>query len=218
MPIRPEGDWEELYEQSSRRIQDANQDAQDIYPAQTKSISKSSYPTCKICDRGALSSKTVFRMSGPAVAIGFIFLIPSVLGMVFSALLLLGVNVYKGDGLSTLADRPDRDFQSAFDANFRRSCSRNFKQSYIQASGIPASQPLIEQYCECALSTFKETGSETTAAHTCIQRTIAGTLNPLSDDVAPLYSDDAHIESQASTITRFGRIFGSISAITLGIT
>jgi hypothetical protein len=36
---------------------------------------------CKVCDRGTLLHKKVFRMSGPVVAIGFILLIPSVIGM-----------------------------------------------------------------------------------------------------------------------------------------
>lgn len=55
------------------------------------------YPTCKICERGALVRKKVFRMSGPVVAIGFIFLIPSVCGMILSALVFLGVISSAGD-------------------------------------------------------------------------------------------------------------------------
>ena len=43
---------------------------------------------CKVCDRGFLASKKIFRMSGPVVVIGFIFLIPSVLGILPAALLL----------------------------------------------------------------------------------------------------------------------------------
>jgi hypothetical protein len=37
------------------------------------------YFACKVCDRGAMSQKKVFRMSLPVVVIGFILLIPSVL-------------------------------------------------------------------------------------------------------------------------------------------
>jgi hypothetical protein len=46
---------------------------------------------CKVCDRGTLVRKKQFRMSGPVVVIGFILLIPSVLGIFVSGLILLGV-------------------------------------------------------------------------------------------------------------------------------
>jgi hypothetical protein len=36
---------------------------------------------CKVCDRGALVRMNKYRLGGPAVAIGYIFLIPSILGM-----------------------------------------------------------------------------------------------------------------------------------------
>ena len=48
------------------------------------------YLTCKVCDRGMLVPKKIFRLSTPVVAIGFILLIPSVIGMLISALMLLG--------------------------------------------------------------------------------------------------------------------------------
>ena len=44
-------------------------------------------PRCKTCDQGTLIQRKSFRMSGPVVFIGFILLIPSILGMIFSALL-----------------------------------------------------------------------------------------------------------------------------------
>ncbi len=40
---------------------------------------------CKVCDRGTLRKKDIFRMSGPVVVIGFILLIPSMIGMALSA-------------------------------------------------------------------------------------------------------------------------------------
>jgi hypothetical protein len=42
---------------------------------------------CKICDRGCLVPKSKHRLSGPAVFIGYILLVPSVLGII------LGVGV-----------------------------------------------------------------------------------------------------------------------------
>ncbi|MGA3371297.1 MAG: hypothetical protein ABSC48_05995 [Terracidiphilus sp.] len=47
------------------------------------------YPTCKICDRGTLMPRKIHRLSGPAVAIGYILLIPSILGMAACAILLV---------------------------------------------------------------------------------------------------------------------------------
>ena len=49
------------------------------------------YPLCKVCERGALVPRRVYRMSGPVVAIGFILLIPPVLGMIVCGLMFLGV-------------------------------------------------------------------------------------------------------------------------------
>jgi hypothetical protein len=43
---------------------------------------------CKVCDAGTLVRRKKFRMSGPVVAIGYIFLIPSILGILFSAIML----------------------------------------------------------------------------------------------------------------------------------
>ena len=37
--------------------------------------------SCKICDKGLLQQKKKYRMSGPVVLIGYILLIPSVLGV-----------------------------------------------------------------------------------------------------------------------------------------
>ena len=39
---------------------------------------------CKVCDAGTLTQQKKHRMSGPVVAIGYILLIPSVLGILFS--------------------------------------------------------------------------------------------------------------------------------------
>jgi hypothetical protein len=57
-------------------------------------------PPCKVCERGVLVPKKVFRMSGPVVIIGFIFLIPSILGMSASALVLVTAVLSKPLGIS----------------------------------------------------------------------------------------------------------------------
>jgi hypothetical protein len=42
---------------------------------------------CRVCERGTLSRRNVHRMSGPAVVIGYIFLVPSLFGIAFSILM-----------------------------------------------------------------------------------------------------------------------------------
>jgi hypothetical protein len=48
--------------------------------------------SCKICDKGSLIRKKKFRMSGPVIVIGYILLIPSVLGVVISFITFLVVS------------------------------------------------------------------------------------------------------------------------------
>jgi DNA-directed RNA polymerase subunit RPC12/RpoP len=53
-------------------------------------------PLCHTCGEGALIKRKKFRMSGPVVAIGFILLIPSFLGMLCGVIMLVitGVSVH----------------------------------------------------------------------------------------------------------------------------
>lgn len=44
--------------------------------------------TCKTCEAGTLQPKKKYRMSGVVVVIGYILLVPSVLGILFSAMML----------------------------------------------------------------------------------------------------------------------------------
>jgi hypothetical protein len=177
------------------------------------------YPRCKVCDRGSLVTTKMFRMSGPVVAIGFILLIPSVLGMIFSALIFVGVISYNGDESGNIARRPDQPFQGAFDAGFRRSCAKSFRQNYQLNAGVPAPLPVIVQYCECALSVFKETGSQPTAIQTCVQGAKEGSLNTPSQEVQALYSDETigREKYAASAATNLLHVIGSGFAIGLGI-
>ncbi len=239
MSIMPEGGWGELNPLVPQQRPDTNQSTQNIHPGQPdnttkdeerneqvkemkrRNISRASmtYPVCKICDRGTLSSKKVYRMSGPAVAIGFILLIPSILGMISCALVLV-VSIGSGTiglGKGFLSSRPVQPSQSAFDASFRHSCARSFKQSYTRLSKVSPSNFLTEAYCECALSTFKETDSETISAQTCLQRTEDGTLNAPSQDMDALYSDDIPLEPASGVIT-VASLFSGVFSIIWGIT
>lgn len=56
---------------------------------------------CKVCEQGTLLSKKVFRMSGPVVVIGYIFLIPSVIGILLSVLMFFGVIATSGSATDT---------------------------------------------------------------------------------------------------------------------
>lgn len=53
----------------------------------------SSAPACRVCGQGTLQKRKKYRMSGPVVVIGFLLLIPSVLGMLFGGLMLVSTGV-----------------------------------------------------------------------------------------------------------------------------
>lgn len=187
--------------------------------SQPSSMPRSSYLTCKICDSGTLRSKTVFRMSGPVVAIGFILLVPSILGVAFSALTLLGFNsvltgVESGTNASESIGRP---VQSDFDASFRKSCAMSLRQKSQEAGYYP-SQQTVEGVCECSLASFKETGSMTIASNTCADKLTDGTLEPLSPNVDAFYSSDTPRRASVAPIASLGaRVIGSGFLIAIGI-
>jgi hypothetical protein len=53
---------------------------------------------CKVCDMGFLEKKRDYRMSIVVVVIGYLLLVPSVLGMLFSAAM-LSLAVYSTSGV-----------------------------------------------------------------------------------------------------------------------
>lgn len=63
--------------------------------------------TCQTCGRGALVRRKRYRMSGPVVLIGYILLIPCVIGMLFGALLLFASGS-AGTAGSAAADKQTR--------------------------------------------------------------------------------------------------------------
>lgn len=48
-------------------------------------------PTCKVCDSGTLKPRTVYRLSGVVALIGYIILIPSMLGICVGGLACVGM-------------------------------------------------------------------------------------------------------------------------------
>jgi hypothetical protein len=82
-------------------------------------------PLCRTCGQGALVRRKTFRMSGPVVVIGFILLIPSVLGMLFGILMLVG---------------------TAGMANTRLPSIERETRTRLEAQGVP--EPVIIQVAE----------------------------------------------------------------------
>ena len=61
-------------------------------------------PTCQICHTGQLLSRRMYRLSGPAVVIGYIFLIPAIFGILLGILFFVGSC---GAAATTTTDSPD---------------------------------------------------------------------------------------------------------------
>jgi len=143
--------------------------------------------SCKVCEQGVLVHKEIFRMSGPVVAIGYILLIPPLIGMVVSALMLFGVITYKSNE-STPTGMTAQYSHGGYDDEFRHACGTAFAQSFQKSTGTTAPPILIAEYCECALSSFKGTNSETDAAQICKQQYLNGSLIVPDQEVQDIYS------------------------------
>ncbi len=217
MSIRPEGGWGAIPPQKNRKKPDLDLHPQGGNSAQPRDTPRRSYLTCKVCDRGTLRSVKTFRMSGPAVAIGFILLIPSICGMLFSGLLLLGALTIPA--LTVPTAMSSNPAQSNFDAAFRSNCAKSARQQ-IYSLGILPSQAKVESFCECGLSIYKETNSMTTASQTCNQRAQDGTLDQVGSNVDALYSNtpQQNITVTDSLIPTVMLSFvGSAGAVAMGI-
>lgn len=125
--------------------------------------------------------------------------------------------------MGVAANKPSGPHQTAFDANFRRSCARGFQQNFEATSGASAPMPLVESVCECSLSTYKQTGSEAVAIETCTSEAEEGALSAPERDVAAFYGQGVPSEAPennnalpAAVVGLLG-IIGSLSAIGLGI-
>ena len=99
--------------------------------------------------------------------------------------------------------------QTTADATFRSDCARDVRQSVL-AGGLEPSQVLTEEYCECALATFKETKSEKLAAKECGVRAQAGTLGAPAQEVDVLYAGDDAEGTKSAARPQF--LLGSVSS------
>jgi hypothetical protein len=180
------------------------------------------FPTCKVCERGQLLPKKSFRMSGPVVAIGFILLIPSVLGMVAAGLIFLGVIALNGNGPSSTANDAIEPIREDWDTQYRRNCINNPQAD----TTAPMKQRV--QVCECTLTEYKKSNSVEYAGQVCAQRLQAGTLGAVDRDTKRLYdnligtsSPDGgaveRVQMQRKGVSPLFNIIGSTFAIVLGI-
>ncbi len=119
---RPSGGWDAAPLQLRQKPQaspSAKQPVQYAYLAERQSTGR--YLQCKICDQGAVIAKKVFRVSGPAVVIGFILLVPSILGMAASALAFFGLIAVSSVRSAAIASATSQSAtEGTFDSNFRR--------------------------------------------------------------------------------------------------
>src|ERR1700691_3651293 len=147
---------------------------------------------CKICDRGELKRRSVHRMSTPVVVIGYILLVPSIVGMLICAAL---ISVALTHGISPwAASRESSSAQSASDAEVRRNCIAGHGQA-------DADLPALEEFCECQFSTTVDQplpnddggtfGGPSRFYDYCSQQLKKGRLAPVSQDVATLYFPSA---------------------------
>lgn len=202
---RPPGGWDAAplqLRQKPQTGQNAERPVQYAYLAERQPARR--YLRCKICDQGALVAKKVFRMSGPAVVIGFILLIPSILGMLLSALALLGIIAVSSAGsAAAIGSATSQSAGATFDSSFRRTCLNSAARTYRQNTGASAPLPVLEGYCECTLPLVKGGYSASASARECAQRMQDGLLTVPDQETQNLYADamagSDHRSSQRTT-------------------
>lgn len=148
-------------------------------------------------------------MSGPVVAIGFILLIPSVLGVLVSAVMLIGVNAVS-------SRLHEQGYQDPEDAKFRKACKDAFLER--QAHYPDANNVSAPQFCECVLSTYKANGSVDVraASQTCAEQSANGTLQEPDSSIAAFY-EDASTQSAEEAGEGIARFIGSGFAVAVGV-
>ncbi|MGO9590839.1 MAG: DUF805 domain-containing protein [Candidatus Acidiferrales bacterium] len=155
---------------------------------------ESSVPlTCKVCERGTLVKKLVHRLSRPAVVVGYLLLIPSVIGLVISGLLLVHAAMSQSGNSSSSPST----FADSFNRSFRGTCWKSFNESFQKSAGTLPPPLVAEEYCECALSHYKETLSASKAADVCTQKVSEGALGPPDQATQNLYLEAKQAETPA---------------------
>lgn len=153
-------------------------------------------------------------MSGPAVVIGFILLIPSILGMLFSGFLF-----FKS---MTLNEPGEVSTMSAFEANFRHGCFDSLTRQPTTGTTVPY---VLAQQCECQLSELKQAQQNNPnetfgqavgdALTSCKARSDRDQLLWVSKPLLAFYTGS--VAQEDDTATKWLRMFGGGFAIGLGI-
>jgi hypothetical protein len=176
--------------------------------------SRESQPICKVCERGALAKRKIYRMSGPVVVIGFILLIPSITGIAISALIFSGAISY---GIHNVQDS---------DMQFRYNCiATDQANAGIYApngEGFGTPTRTLIPFCECELSAVKSGKTLSDAKQTCIHEMQDNALPALDQNTQELIDENlfakgylSQPESEQPSI--FVRIIGSSFAVFLAI-
>lgn len=183
-------------------------------------------PTCNVCDRGVLVSKSTYRMSWPVVFIGHLILIPSMLGVIASCLLFFGIFGYTEPQSTTTRGTTELSETLAFDASYRHECIQN-----VGKNGAQISLSAMEAVCECVLPAVRNDRSlEVTkrATEECAQRWLNGSLGQVDEATRALYAADSSRQPhpEAPNISESGptppwinffRIIGGTFAVIWGI-
>jgi hypothetical protein len=182
-------------------------------------------PTCKVCERGQLIPKKIFRMSGPVVVIGFILLIPSVLGMLAATLMFFGVIAYNGNessdttterlnpAVSAIPQPQDPQSASALpDNEFRRACASGVIESSLKGANKIPTLPMVVQACECTLDASKEGNLSSDTTNACGERWLRGEFGmpdekgkfPTFKSINPIPTCGPQKSRPTSKSTRYG--------------
>lgn len=99
---------------------------------------------CRVCDRGSLFKKRIYRMSGPAVVIGYILLIPSLIGVAFCLLSIASIEMqllhkYVSARQAAISEMRDNDVPEDVIRQVVANPYRN-PADYIEDPGIPMVQ------------------------------------------------------------------------------
>jgi hypothetical protein len=117
-------------------------------------------------------------MSGPVVAIGFILLIPSILGMVVAALMFFGIIAYNGDKESSSSVESEltqsQDYRPRPEDNNRRACATEVIESVQRESGALPTLSSVVQTCECAVGAMKQGTFTSDTTDACAKRSLHG--------------------------------------------
>lgn len=168
-------------------------------------------PPCKVCERGVLAKRKVFRMSGPVVAIGFILLIPSIAGITASGLILLGTLSYGSH------DVRDSDMQ------FRYNCIATDQPNAGTYSAAETPMPILIPFCECELSAVKNGKALSDAMQKCMQAMQNGTLPVIDSQTKALIDENLFPNGvltkppEPEQASIFARVIGGGFAIFLAI-